>query len=196
MSDGRVACTGCGAKLPEDFANAQEFLPCPSCLELARVFAFPALHRPVSAAAALPAMAEGEASCFYHPHKRAVVACDSCGRFLCALCDVELGAAHRCPSCLEAGKRKGSADSLQTRGTLWDGLALLLAVVPMVFWPFTLFTAPAAIFVVIKYWRRPLSIVPRTRVRFVIALLLALAQLVGWMLLGYYIIASLRGRTA
>jgi hypothetical protein len=193
MTDGRVACTACGAKLPEDFANEGEFLPCPSCLRLERVFAFPALHRPMAATAALPAMVDGEASCFYHGHKRAVVACDSCGRFLCALCDVELGASHRCPSCLQAGKRKGSADSLQTRGTLWDGLALMLAVVPLLVWPFTIFTAPAAIFVAIKYWRRPLSVVPRTRVRLVVALLLAVAQLVGWMILAYYVIARIRG---
>ena len=195
MSDGRVACTACGAKLPDDFANTDDFRPCPSCNKLERVFTFPALRRPLTAAPALPAMEEGEASCFYHPHKRAVVLCESCGRFLCALCDVEIGAAHRCPACLEAGKRKGTADSLPTRTLLWDGVALVFAVVPILVWPMTLFTAPAVIFLVIKYWNRPLSVLPRTRVRLIFALLIALAQVFGWILLGYYAFASIRGRT-
>ena len=196
MSDGRVACTACGAKLPEDFANTTEFLPCPSCLALERVFTFPSLQRAPTAATAAPTVAEGEASCFYHAHKRAVVGCDSCGRFLCGLCDVELGASHRCPACLEAGRRNDRANDLQTRRTLWDGVALLLAVVPILFWPVTLFTAPAAIFVVLKYWRRPPGILPRTRVRFVLALLIALAQVCGWLVLGYFIVASIKTRGA
>ena len=195
MNDARVACTACGAKLPDDLTKARDFLPCPTCQELLRIFAFPALRRPIVPAAALPVTGEGEASCFYHPQKRAAVVCDSCGRFLCALCDIEIGAAHRCPACLEAEKRKGTAGPLQTRGILWDNVALLLATVPILFWPITLFTAPAAIFVAIRYWRRPLSVVRRTRVRFVLALLLALAQLLGWLLLVYFAISSLVNRT-
>ena len=194
MNGGRVACTACGAKLPEEFTRAEDFLSCPTCQELLRVFAFPALRRAFAPAVALPATGEGEASCFYHPQKRAAVVCDSCGRFLCPLCDIEIGVAHRCPACLEADKRKGNAGALQTRGILWDNVALLLATVPILVWPMTLFTAPAAIFVVIRHWRRPLSIVPRTRIRFVIALLLAVAQLFGWMLLVYFAISSLANR--
>ena len=31
---------------------------------------------------------DGEASCYFHAHKRAAVPCDGCGRFLCSLCDL------------------------------------------------------------------------------------------------------------
>ena len=192
MSFGRVACVDCKTDLPPDFENAGAFLACPRCLTHLRVFAFPALRRSTSAAVAAPTMGLGEASCFYHAAKQAVVACDSCGRFLCALCDVEIGSAHRCPSCLEAGAEKRSVETIDNRRTLYDGLALTLALAPLLIWPFTLITAPAALYVVFRYWRAPLSILPRTRVRFVIAGLLALAQIGGWALLFYFVIANIR----
>jgi len=41
-------------------------------------------------------------------------------------------------------------------------------------------TAPAALYLTVRHWRTPLSIFPRTKIRFIIAFLLAAAQLVGW----------------
>src|SRR3712207_2036733 len=127
MTSRYVLCAGCGRSLPPDFENAADFAPCPSCLERVRVFAFPALRRAAAAAATAPAIASGEASCFYHEMKQAVVTCDRCGRFLCALCDIDIGGSHRCPVCLESGKRKGKLDAVQNRGVLYDGIALSLA---------------------------------------------------------------------
>ena len=192
MSSGRVACVACKTDLPPDFENADDFLGCPSCLNHLRVFAFPALRRSNLAAVATPALAAGEASCFYHSAKQAVIACESCGRFLCALCDVEIGGTHRCPSCLEAGKQKRQLETVENKRTLYDGLALALAILQILFWPFTLLSAPATLFVVIRYWRHPLSILPRTRIRFVIAALIALGQSVGWLALIYVVVANAR----
>jgi hypothetical protein len=192
MSAGRVACTECGRNLPADFANAGEFHDCPNCLQSLRVFAFPALHRTTAGQAALPALESNDATCFYHPSKQAVVACDNCGRFLCALCDVEMAGSHRCPACLEIGKRKRKLETVENRRILFDSVALTLSIVPLLIWPMTVLTAPATLFVVIRYWRRPLSILPRTRIRFVIAFLIALAQLGGWALLIYFLFARAR----
>ena len=192
MSSGYVACAGCTRFLPPDYENAGEFVRCPSCLEEQRVFAFPTLRRAGAGVASAQVLSAGDASCFYHTHKQAVVECGACGRFLCALCDVEIGGAHRCPGCLESGKQKGTADTIENRRTLYDGLALALAIVPVLVWPVTLLTAPATLFVVVRYWRRPLSILPRTRVRFVIAALTALAQICGWIALFYFVFARIR----
>jgi len=195
MSLRQVACTECGANVPPEFVNADEFLGCPGCGQLFRVFTFPALQRTMAGNAGLPAVETGEASCFYHAQKKAIVACDSCGRFLCALCDVEIGVSHRCPACLEAGKRTQKLETIEDRRTLYDGLALVLATVPLLLWPFTLFTAPAALFLVVRYWRRPLSVLPRTRIRFVLAFLIAFAQVCGWLFL-FYFLATNRRNTA
>src|SRR5437868_4454851 len=84
--DGTVACMACGASLYVDV--------------------FPALFRPVATGkSGETVLVEGESTCFYHPQKKAIVPCDLCGRFLCALCDLELGGQHLCPSCLESGRR-------------------------------------------------------------------------------------------
>ena len=47
-------------------------------------------------------------------------------------------------------------------------------------WPFTLITAPAAIYVALRYWNAPMSLVPRTKIRFILAILFAGAELAGW----------------
>jgi hypothetical protein len=125
---------------------------------------------------------EGEASCFYHPGRQAVRPCDGCGRFLCALCDVELGREHLCPTCLDTGQRKGKLTALETRRTIYDDAAVAVAVVPLLMWPMTLLTAPLAIGLAVYGWNKPGSLVPRTRVRFYLAILLAAAQLAGWAL--------------
>src|SRR6476469_5668757 len=138
-----VACTGCQARLPPDFFNLQHFAPCPYCEATMRIRVFPALIRSESPAEAAPVVEEGESSCFYHPHKRAVVACESCGRFLCALCDIEFGDSHRCPNCLSSKTRK--QPELENRRTLYPGIALALATLPILIWPFTVITAPSSI---------------------------------------------------
>jgi hypothetical protein len=173
-----VACTGCQARLPADFFNLTHFVACPSCEATLRMRVFPALVRTETASVATPILTEGESSCFYHPQKRAVVACESCGRFLCALCDIEVGDKHRCPGCLSSNGRK--TPELEKRRTLYDGIALALAVLPIVVWPITFITAPASLFLTVCYWRKPLSIFPRTKIRFVIAFLLAGAQVFAW----------------
>jgi hypothetical protein len=48
-------------------------------------------------------------------------------------------------------------------------------------WP-TLLTAPAALFMSIRYWKAPTSIIPRTKIRFMVAMFFAVTQIVGWAL--------------
>jgi hypothetical protein len=125
-------------------------------------------------------MVEGESSCFYHPQKKAVLPCDGCGRFLCALCDCQLNGQHFCPACLEAGKSKGKIKSLDSQRTLYDSIALSLAIYPLLIFYFTLITAPMVLFVAIRYWKSPASLVHRSKIRFVVAIIFALLQIAGW----------------
>src|ERR1700709_1703313 len=43
---------------------------------------------------------EGEATCYEHPEKRAIAACQRCGRFVCQFCSVEFGTEVLCPTCV------------------------------------------------------------------------------------------------
>lgn len=181
MSARLLACTKCRASLPPALYNAPDLRPCPACGAWTQVEVFPAALRPPGPGTVGEAvMVEGEASCFYHPAKKAVLPCESCGRFLCAVCDVEMNGVHLCPACVESGKKKGRLKQLENRRTLYDSLALAVAVYPMILvWP-TLIGAPASIYIAIRYWNAPSSVVPRSKWRAILAIVLALLQIVGW----------------
>ncbi len=177
-----LACSKCGTPLPWNTFSSEGAKACPACDVPTYAFVFPALYAPPRAApTGEQLVVDDEASCFYHAEKKAVIACERCGRFLCALCDVQLGEEHICPRCIEAGVEKNKLRHLTKRYFQYDNLALALAVVPLlcVFWFATPVTAPAAVFIAIRYWKRPLSILPRSRWRYVLAVILALGELTG-----------------
>ncbi len=181
MNTSLVQCPKCQAWLLEGVFNQPDLSPCPACGVPLQIEVFPALFRDRAVGqGGETILVEGESSCFYHPQKKAVIPCHGCGRFLCALCDCELHGQHFCPTCLETGKTKGKIKNLENQRTLYDSIALSLAVYPLLIFYFTLITAPAALFVALRYWNAPRSIVHRTRIRYLIAMILAAAQIAGW----------------
>jgi len=163
---------------------------CPTCSADIRVDAFPALLRKQSTIEPGSLLKiDNEAGCFYHPQKKAAVHCSVCGRFLCALCDVELNGRHFCMACLEHGKRQRKIRNLENERVLYDNIALMVAFFPLMVFYITIFTAPAALFIAFKHWKSPSSIIPRTKIRFVIAIMLSVLQIAGWTYGIYYWIA-------
>lgn len=184
MPASAIACDRCGHPLPPDDWNREDPVSCASCGSSLRVDVFPAFFRGLAAPSAPEEITvHADAGCFFHPRKRAIVPCDACGRFLCAICDVEFDGRHLCPGCLEGGKKKGKLQNLENSRTLYDRLALALAVYPVLFFYATIVTAPMAFFVSIRYWKAPPSIVGGTKTRFVAAMILALLQIAGWVVL-------------
>jgi hypothetical protein len=181
MNNALIQCPQCRAWLMEGVFNQPEFAPCPACGVPLQVEVFPALFRKMSAGQSGEAiMVEGESSCFYHPQKKAVLPCDGCGRFLCALCDCVIEGRHFCPVCLETGKTKGKIKSLDNARTLYDNIALSLAIYPLIIFYFTIITAPMTLFVAIRYWKAPQSILHRTKMRFIAAIIISVLQIAGW----------------
>jgi hypothetical protein len=187
MALGEIACSKCFRAVPRELWNVEEPQPCARCGSKLRVDVFPADFVGFAVATPERIVADGDAGCFNHPGKRAVLPCDDCGRFLCALCDVEFGGRHVCPTCLEGQKRKGQLAALETERTLYDRIALSLAVYPLLLFYLTVITAPIAIFVSIRYWKAPGSLVSQTKTRFVVALVFAFAQLGGWIALAVFL---------
>jgi len=189
-----VTCGECSVAIPAEAWNREDGSLCPGCRQ--RVFAavFPAavfsdvvfsgvvfsgVDGSRTGAAPETVADAAEASCFFHPESRAAVPCSQCGRFLCNLCDIEVDGQHLCPSCFRAGVQKKKIASVDTQRVLYDSMALAAATVPaLLFWP-VIFGAPAALYITIRRWRTPLSVVPRTRIRFVLAAIFALAELAG-----------------
>jgi hypothetical protein len=176
-----IRCTKCAAPLDYESFNTQAFSPCAACGTLSRVDVFPAVYKDLSTrASGESALMDDEASCFYHPNKQAAVSCSSCGRFLCSLCDVDFNGRHLCAACLESGKTKGKIQDMENHRFLYDNMALALAFFPLIIFPITILTAPLAVFFVIRYWKRPSSIIKRSKIRQLIALLICGIEITGW----------------
>jgi hypothetical protein len=192
--DLNVQCSRCRAVVPVSFANQPAPAPCWNCGVPLQVEVFPALFRPIAKGReGDPVVLETEASCFYHPQKRASVPCHACGRFLCALCDCELNGEHFCPACLETGRQKGRIKNLENQRTLYDNIALGLAIYPiaLIFGIyFTFITAPMALYVALRHWKAPLSIVRCSRVRYVVAIVVAIAEIAGWAAMIYFLVTA------
>jgi hypothetical protein len=185
--------------LNENVLNTPSLAVCNSCGVKSRADVFPAVNRPPGTAIFNEAVATGteatsgtEAGCFYHPPKKAVVHCSVCGRFLCALCDLEINDRHFCAACLEIGLQEKTITHLENHRVLYDKIALFLSIIPFSFvlWFFSILTAPAAIFVAIRYWRTPCSIMSGTKVRFLLAIFFAGSQIIAWAVFIYSIIAG------
>ena len=166
--------------------NTGSLNPCPSCSSLLRADIFPAAFRslPMGRSAERLQMAN-EASCFYHTGKKAVAPCSACGRFVCALCDVAFNSQHLCPACFEKGKSKRKIKGLENHRTCYDTIALIVAAVPALlffFYFFTLFTAPLAIYLTVRHWNSPSGIIPRTKIRFILAFIIASLQIAAWII--------------
>jgi hypothetical protein len=176
-----VQCPACRAPLLDGIFNRLDFARCPSCGVPLQIEIFPAMFQKNSAGQSGEAlMSESESSCFYHPQKKAALPCDGCGRFLCALCDCQVDDRHYCPTCLQSGKTKGKIQSLDNSRPLYDSIALALAIYPMLIFYFTVITAPMTLFVAIRYWKAPMSILRRSKIRFIAAVVIALLQIAGW----------------
>lgn len=182
-----LACPKCRAPLPEALHNLGHLAPCPACRTAVQCAVFPALHAaPRIGRPGEPLVEASEASCFFHPEKRAAVACEGCGRFLCALCELDLDGRHICPSCLTAGRKKGALGNLDRFRVSYGGIALLVAVLPAIgAWPLTPITAPIALVVACIGLRKPRSLTGRRRVlTYALAFLIAGGEIVAWCVWG------------
>src|SRR5437764_15187514 len=161
MTLASLHCPKCRTPLTaiQSFTQPQ-FQPCPYCSAPLQVEIFPALFRPTATGRdAELLMVEGEASCFYHPLKKAVRPCDGCGRFLCALCDCELQGQHFCPGCLETGGKKGRIKNLENECVRYDKIALSVTLVSLAVFCLAIITAPVAIYLALRSFKAPGSLV-------------------------------------
>lgn len=188
-----LTCGKCSKILPVDrFATTGEGA-CPQCQKQQRIRVFNALHTGLAEQASVSASVfEGDSPCYYDADKRAVAVCDDCGRFISEFHRVILSPEHTtCLACLSSGREGQSKALTETSRVRYDNLALYLAVIPpvtLIGIYFTFITAPAALYVTLRYWKKgPNSLVPVTRWRFVVAAILALLQIAAIVLIILYI---------
>lgn len=155
---------------------------CPGCRARLETHVFPAFFGRISASVA--GLAAG-AACAFHPRKGAVAACRGCGRFVCALCEVEFNGEAWCPACANLGGGEGRLGPLESEAVRYDQLALMLGFWPLILvftlwicWPVYFLTAAATFYVVVRHWGAPArAFIPRPRTRLVLAAMMAGLQL-------------------
>ena len=181
-----LPCARCDTPLPLGELADSDSATCPSCGSRNMVRIFPALLTPGNAPSIPESALEGEAACFDHPSKRAVAACHQCGRFVCALCSVEFGGQVWCPTCVAEGKGQTKAVYLEPSRTLCDSIAMTVPLLSLVLWPITIVTGPGTVVFAAMTWKRPLSLVRKSRWRFVVGILIGGLEAVGWIWLLIY----------
>jgi hypothetical protein len=181
-----ISCLRCKQPLNRMVWNTHALVSCPACRSQFQADVYPAAERPVSSGAAGQAVqTDKEAGCFYHPRKKAILPCSTCGRFLCALCDIEFNGAHLCPQCFEKGKADRKIQGLENRRVCYDKIALYVALSSMLLYWLSLLSAPIVLFMTVRYWKTPRSIVSRSKIRWIAAAGLAGIQLLLWGLMFY-----------
>jgi hypothetical protein len=136
---------------------------------------FPAFYARPQAARGESISTGQEASCFYHPTKKAAFHCDGCGRFLCTLCEIKVGRRHLCPSCLAMVGKEDKPSELDTSRVLYDWMALFLAIVPAMVTPLVTF------YLAVRHWNAPGGLLkPASRAVWTIACVLAAVQIIAW----------------
>ena len=187
IGPGAFACPSCGG----DFEPIEtEWQSCPYCQKRLAISVWPVVRQNTNATAAL----SDQATCFFHPDKVFQACCRWCGRFVCALCDLQLGAEHVCPTCFERGRADSGVEASKAewryRDVLYDSIALTVGWGWILFWPVIVAAIPAVIFLHVKYRKAPRSyLIPRSGWRFWAAyaglvwlpLLLASFFFVRWM---------------
>jgi hypothetical protein len=181
MTVAKLACPKCRRHVPEVCWQGVDVARCPACEAEFEQIRFPALAAARTVTYASTSR-DGEANCYFHAQNRAESACEGCGRYVCSVCSVPFAGQKLCPACLEGKSERKKLP--ENHRVLYDRIALLLAIVPIIVWPVSVVTAPAALGVAIYGWKKPGSIVPRKRkVVFIVAGLIATAEMVGWAIL-------------
>lgn len=166
---GLIACPDCGGAVAP-LQTESDWQSCPYCQQRMHIQAWPAVRQSTDAAAAMPE----QATCYFHPDKAFQACCQRCGRFVCALCDLQLGAEHVCPTCFERGRSdagiNGGKAEWRNRDVLYDSIALTVGWIWIVVWPAIVAALPAAIVLHVKYRKAPRAyLIPRSGWRFWVA---------------------------
>lgn len=163
---GRVSCPDCAGDLAK-ISTTDGWQNCPFCQTRLQIAAWQVVPQNTNAAVAL----SDQATCFFHPDKAYQACCQRCGRFVCTLCDLQIGSEHVCPTCFERGRNTSGTDAGKAewrhRDILYDSIAMTVGWGWILFWPTIIAALPTVIVLHIKFRKAPRSsLIPRYGWRF------------------------------
>lgn len=173
-----VPCPQCQRELAS-LSATDDGVNCPFCGTPVHLRLFPAAFA-VSEITADSAAVGDESTCYFHADRVAVHHCTRCGRFLCQLCRISWPGEDLCPACVEAALKEPEARHMESYRFHWDSLTLAVAVFPSLLISPSIISAPFALGLGLFTFRKPCSILPRSKIRFVLAITIALVEIAGW----------------
>jgi len=179
-------CYQCGAPIPWQIAPHQMTV-CPGCKETTELYLFPAAETKTSAAGrSTQSFSEDEAVCFNHESRKATVICEGCGKFLCALCDVEWEYRHLCSQCITREQAQNDNPEAKRLYYRHDVLALCFLAMTILMWFLSFVFYPVALILIVMGFRKPMSAMPRRRWLLYLTFLVAL--LFPFSLIGLFLV--------
>lgn len=182
----QVNCPKCRSVLPDDvlqYHSDSDLASCPACRATVYAKVYPRLHVesiPKKDSGLNGVSEEGDAVCSFYPDLKAEAVCEECGCLLSEKASVIWSGNSFCMPCLHSLREKKGSDAFLSKRTLYDnsalGLVLFLA-------PLSLFTAPMALYYLIRYRNSSRGIVPRGKGRWVLAMILSAGIMMGWLFL-------------
>jgi len=166
VKPGTTPCPSCKGDVAQA-ATQNGWQNCPYCGKKLQISVWTVVRSNANAAVAL----SDQATCFFHPDKAFQACCQRCGRFVCGLCDLQLGAEHICPTCFELGRGISGAGAAKAewrhRDVLYDSIALTVGWGWILFWPTIVAAIPTVIVLHVKFRKAPRSsLIPRYGWRF------------------------------
>jgi hypothetical protein len=186
-----LTCPRCSESLPFDLFVAGQPGQCPACHAQVDAYVFPKFHEDPADRPIIHLGEGSQAVCYFHSRYRAQHPCDHCGRFLCEICAISVGSRQLCAECLSQLKKQRSETGLVQYAALFDNVALFLVIAPVVtlfFWFLTIFSAPISLFLSFYYWSRQWNLLPRSRIRYGLAILLSLLLIGFWSFVLCYLV--------
>ena len=182
----QVNCPKCHSVLPYEVlvsSSASELFPCPACRAPVYAKVYPRLVSGGISGKEVGkrgASEEGDAVCSFYPELKAETVCEECGCLLSEKASVIWSGNNFCMPCLHLLREKKEKDGFLSKRTIYDNLALGLV---LFLAPLSLFTAPMALYYLIRYRNSSRGIVPRGKARWVLALILCVGVMLVWLIL-------------
>ncbi len=182
VESARIDCPKCNNALVVKMAGTQVERTCPDCGAKLRFFLFPRLFRKPSSQndSQSNSSTEGDATCQFYPELKAELVCDECGCFMSQKAAINWGGRDLCLPCLHNLREQKQSADFQAKTNIYDNRALAL-----VTWlaPVTLFTAPLALFILIRHRKAGSGFIPRSKFRWRLALALSILWIIFWITL-------------
>ncbi len=175
-----LLCPGCRSQLKVDRQVWSVEEKCPVCGSGVKLTLFPRLYRAFAREDLDAPAGEGEATCSFFPELRAEKECEECGSFMSGRAATVWEERNLCLPCLHRLREVDKSPSLLARASLHDKRALALVTLLA---PVSLFSAPLALYLLIRHRKDQKGFVPRGKAVWWLAFLLSAAWIAAWLVI-------------